>query len=54
MISGTTRMLGLLGESISHTLSPLIHNYAIKQFELDQIYVPLDISIKSTSEMKDF
>ena len=39
-ITGTTKLLGVIGNPISHTLSPLIHNAAIAQLGLDNCYVP--------------
>lgn len=52
LIGGKTRTLGLLGRSITHTLSPSIHNYAIERFGLDQVYLPLDVEVTSQEEMK--
>jgi shikimate dehydrogenase len=39
-ITGTTKLLGVIGNPIAHTLSPLIHNAAIAQLGLDNCYVP--------------
>ncbi len=39
-ISGTTRVVGILGDPISHTLSPRMHNAAYAALGLDYVYVP--------------
>lgn len=42
-ISGKTRLMGILGEGIGHTLSPLMHNASIQKLGLDYLYVPFDL-----------
>jgi shikimate dehydrogenase len=44
MISGETRLVGLLGDPVSHSLSPLMHNAAFAARGLDWSYVPLEVS----------
>jgi shikimate dehydrogenase len=39
-ITGTTQLLGVIGDPISHSLSPLMHNAAIAQMGLDYVYLP--------------
>jgi shikimate dehydrogenase len=39
-ITGTTKLLGVIGNPIAHSLSPVIHNAAIEQLGLDYCYVP--------------
>ena len=39
-ITGTTKLLGVIGNPIAHSLSPLIHNAAIAQLGLDNCYMP--------------
>lgn len=41
-INGQTRLVGVLGRGISHTLSPLIHNQAMRDLGLNGVYVPFD------------
>jgi len=36
-------ILGIIGYPIGHTLSPLIHNTAIKHIGLDYIYLPFEV-----------
>ena len=38
-----TEILGIIGYPISHTLSPLMHNTAIKHLGLDYIYLPFEV-----------
>jgi shikimate dehydrogenase len=39
-ITGTTKLLGVIGNPIAHSLSPVIHNAAIESLGLDYCYVP--------------
>tara|TARA_B100000609_G_scaffold60285_1_gene47390 strand:- start:269 stop:1183 length:915 start_codon:yes stop_codon:yes gene_type:complete len=41
MISGTTGLIGLLGQPVSHSLSPVMHNAALKAMDLDWRYMAL-------------
>ena len=43
MISGTTRLGGLLGSPVSHSLSPAIHNESFRVLGLDYVYLCFDI-----------
>ena len=47
LIHGDTKLLGLLGQNTSYTLSPSMHNRAIQGFGLDQIYVNFDLEAAS-------
>ncbi len=42
-ITGTTKLLGVIGDPIEHSLSPVMHNAAIASLGLDYIYLPLPI-----------
>jgi shikimate dehydrogenase len=42
-ISGTTRVVGLMGWPVRHTLSPVVHNAAFAALGLDWAYVPLPV-----------
>ena len=44
LITGTTKLLGVIGDPVKHSLSPLMHNSAIEELGLDYIYVPLPVS----------
>ena len=43
MITGETRLVGLLGDPVSGSLSPLMHNAAFAALGLDWAYVPLPV-----------
>lgn len=43
MITGKTKLLGVIGNPIEHSLSPLMHNAAIAEMGLDYAYVPFAI-----------
>ncbi|MBP2645405.1 MAG: ydiB [Firmicutes bacterium] len=43
MISGSTKLVGLIGWPVEHTLSPLIQNSAFRAAGLDYAYVPLGV-----------
>jgi shikimate dehydrogenase len=44
MIQGTTKLLGVIGHPIEHSLSPVMHNAAIAHLGLDYVYVPLSVA----------
>ncbi len=43
-VSGKTKIIGIFGYPIEHTLSPLMHNAAFKTLGLDFCYVPFKVS----------
>lgn len=43
MITGKTRIIGIFGDPIEHTLSPLIHNEAFQYLGLDYCYVAFHV-----------
>ena len=43
MITGKTKLLGVIGHPIEHSLSPVMHNAAIAQLNLDYVYLPLPV-----------
>jgi len=49
-ISGTTRLYGVLGDPVSHTLSPLIQNRAFQENNIDAVYVPFHVLPKQLSD----
>ncbi len=42
-LSGSTKLVGLLGWPIAHSLSPAMHNAAAEDLGLDLVYVPLPV-----------
>jgi len=43
MLSGTTRLVGVIGWPVSHSLSPAMHNAAFAALGLNWAYVPLPV-----------
>lgn len=43
-INSNTKIIGVIGHPIKHTLSPMMHNYAFNKLNLDYVYLPFDIS----------
>ena len=50
MIQGTTQIYGVIGEPISHSLSPLHHNPAFAALEIDAVYVTFRVSPSSLGD----
>jgi len=42
-LSGNTRIYGLIGHPVSHSLSPFIMNWAFDEHEIDAVYVTSDV-----------
>ncbi|MBR4994220.1 MAG: shikimate dehydrogenase [Lachnospiraceae bacterium] len=43
MLDGRTRIYGLIGDPVEHSLSPLIHNSMAEMFKENFVYVPLPV-----------
>lgn len=43
MITGKTKLLGIIGDPVEHSLSPVMHNAAIAHLDLDYVYVPFHV-----------
>ncbi len=43
MITGKTKLLGVIGHPVEHSLSPVMHNAAIAELGLDYVYLPLPV-----------
>lgn len=43
MITGTTKILGVMGYPIEHSMSPVMHNAALRQLGADYVYIPLAV-----------
>lgn len=44
MITGKTKLLGVIGHPVEHSLSPVMHNAALAQLGLDYVYLPFPIA----------
>jgi len=49
-IDGSTRLVGIVGNPLDHTLSPTIHNAAFDYLGLNWCYVPLQVEEGALSE----
>lgn len=43
-VKGTTRLLGVIGYPVKHSMSPIMHNAAIATLDLDYVYLPFPIA----------
>ncbi|CAN1210103.1 shikimate dehydrogenase [Tumidithrix helvetica PCC 7403] len=44
-VLGTTKLLGVMGCPVTHSLSPVMHNAALTVMQLDYVYIPLPVAI---------
>jgi shikimate dehydrogenase len=44
IVRGTTRLVGLIGWPVAHSMSPAMHNAAARALGLDMVYVPLPVA----------
>ena len=44
IINGTTRVYGLLGRPVAHSLSPAMHNAAFREVGLNAVYVAFEVA----------
>jgi len=49
-ITGTTRVVGVIGWPVHHSLSPVIHNAAFAALGLDLVYVPMPVALERVAE----
>ncbi len=42
-ITGHTKLTGLLGSPVSHSISPMMHNESFRQLDLDYVYLAFDV-----------
>jgi shikimate dehydrogenase len=45
-LSGEAKIAGVMGWPISHSRSPLLHNYWLKEYEIDGAYLPFPVAPK--------
>ena len=43
LITGTTKICGIIGDPIEHTMSPVMHNSAFREMGLDYVYIPFRV-----------
>src|SRR5512136_1016713 len=49
-ISGKTRVCGMIGDPVDHTLSPPMHNAAFEALGLDYVYIPFPVRKEQLKE----
>jgi shikimate dehydrogenase len=49
-IGGNTKIAGIVGNPIRHSLSPKIHNYLFGYFGIDAVYLPFEIDSEESIE----
>lgn len=49
-VNGKTRLCGLIGNPVEHTLSPLIHNSLAVKLDHNLVYVPFQVAEEQVSE----
>jgi shikimate dehydrogenase len=50
IITGKTRICGLIGDPVEHTVSPAMHNAAFKKLGLDFLYLPFRVKPEALGE----
>jgi shikimate dehydrogenase len=50
VISGATRLVGLIGDPVAHSLSPRMQNAAFRECGLDWVYVPLHVRAEALAD----
>lgn len=53
LITGTTKLLGVIGDPVKHSLSPVMHNAAIAHLNLDYVYLPFPIKSEDLATALD-
>ncbi|MBO8125865.1 MAG: shikimate dehydrogenase [Firmicutes bacterium] len=51
MITGSTRVVGLLGHPVRHSLSPIMHNAGFQAAGLDWVYIPFPTAPEHLEEV---
>jgi shikimate dehydrogenase len=53
MITGTTKLLGIIGHPVEHSLSPLMQNAALAKLGLNYIYLPFPLQPQNLKQALD-
>lgn len=53
MINGNTNIVGIIGNPVEHSLSPIMFNEAFNAMNLDYVYVPFNVRKKDLSQAID-
>ncbi|MEN6371508.1 MAG: shikimate dehydrogenase [Armatimonadota bacterium] len=49
-VSGKTKVLGVFGHPVGHSLSPVMHNAVIESLGLNYVYVPFDVTPENLTQ----
>jgi len=49
-INGQTKVVGIIGDPVKHSLSPQMHNVAFKHLNLDFVYIPFHVKPESVGK----
>ncbi|MBC8476719.1 MAG: shikimate dehydrogenase, partial [Dehalococcoidia bacterium] len=50
MITGKTRICGIIGDPVEHSMSPVMHNAAFEALGLDYVYLPFHVQGEELKE----
>ncbi|MBI4752774.1 shikimate dehydrogenase [Candidatus Desantisbacteria bacterium] len=50
LINGQTKVVGIIGDPVKHSLSPQMHNAAFNYLKLDFVYIPFHVKPESLGE----
>lgn len=50
-ISGKTKLVGLIGSPVEHSMSPVMHTDSFKQLGIDAVYVAFDVDEKNLPDI---
>ena len=53
IISGKTRVCGLIGDPVGHSMSPVMHNAAFREMGLDYLYLPFRVKKEDVGKAID-
>lgn len=51
-INGNTKVLGIIGNPVRHTKSPVIHNFLAEKMNLNMVYVPFEVENDAVTAVK--
>ncbi len=50
VVSGKTKICGLIGDPVEHSMSPVMHNAAFREIGIDYLYVPFRVKKEELGE----
>ncbi|MDO8715705.1 MAG: shikimate dehydrogenase [Dehalococcoidales bacterium] len=53
IISGKTKVCGLIGDPVEHSMSPVMHNAAFRELGLDYVYLPFRVKKEEVGKAID-